>query len=523
MASNEADAPAIEHLDVAASPETPTAAARLPKLTLKPPEVPPPAPEASRVVQRQTPDSHADRSRSRSESASAEADAERLATGEGDEEEQDELDTTPPLPMPPSLSSIPPAPSLMHAHASASSTPTPPISLPAARGRGRGRPKGSLNKRKREGAASSTGTGRGGKAKAADAAVGVMNLPAPPRAPEIPPPASSDLKIRFESFAPNPPPPDAAEPPAKKRKTNKDKAPKAKAGTITIPAQAPQTGQFQASGSFTHIPPPPQIDNIPPPPVHRYVDPPPQHAGAPKLPIPPHPPAPAHHPVAPTPPKPPKQPKQPKVTKPQAIAEATPNSPPQAPSPAPTSPALTAAPLPVPGEGGPSAAELLEGVPIPRYPLPTRPFAVKPPGKLLANTWASNPPLDRTKLPARRWRLVQREIRGIAGGRWFAKSWAGGERSPLKGEGMGALGLVVEPTSGAARPSLPLPAPPAPMSFAGLPPFNGMSGSATPAFSLPPTPGVSGMPTGLAALAAAGAAAQHLAVPHENGKMEVDD
>ena len=196
----------------------------------------------------------------------------------------------------------------------------------------------------------------------------------------------------------------------------------------------------------------------------------------------------------------------------------------QPPSPTPTSPPLTSVPMPVPAEGGPSAAELLEGVPVPRYPLPTRPFAVKPPAKLMAQTWASNPPLDRTKLPTRRWRVVQREIRGIAGGRWFAKSWAGGERSPLKGEGMGALGLVVEPNAGSARLPLPLPTPPAPPPLGALPQFNGPSGSATPAgFSLPPTPGVSGMPTGLAALAAAGAAAEHLAVPHQNGDMVVDE
>lgn len=199
---------------------------------------------------------------------------------------------------------------------------------------------------------------------------------------------------------------------------------------------------------------------------------------------------------------------------------AIPMSPPQAPSPVPTSPSLTAAPLPVPGEGGPSATELLEGVPIPRYPLPTRPFAVKPPAKFSPQTWASNAPLDRTKLPTRRWRPVQREIRGIAGGRWFAKSWAGAERSPLKGEGMG-LGFVVEPPVGSTQPAIPLPTPP---SLGSLPPFEGPSGSVTPAgFSLPPTPGVSGMPTGLAALAAAGAAAQHLAVPHGNGDMAVDE
>ncbi|KZV67614.1 hypothetical protein PENSPDRAFT_46815 [Peniophora sp. CONT] len=315
---------------------------------------------------------------------------------------------------------------------------------------------------------------------------------------------------------------------------------RAKAGTITIPPQASSSVQmFSSAPPLTHIPPPPQIDNIPPPPVHRYVEPQPVHTGPPRLPNPPQPPMPGL-PMAPTPPKPPKPPKQPKAAKPQVIAERTciyinkielltdilvaiPASPPQAPSPAPTSPTLTAAPLPVPGEGGPSAAELLEGVPVPRYPLPTRPFAVKPPPKIAANTWASNPPLDRTKLPTRRWRPVQREIRGIAGGRWFAKSWAGGERSPLKGEGMG-LGLVVEHPTVSARPAVPLPMPPAPPSLGSLPPFGGPSGSVTPAgFSLPPTPGISGMPTGLAALATASAAAQHLAVPQDNGDMVVDE
>jgi len=38
-------------------------------------------------------------------------------------------------------------------------------------------------------------------------------------------------------------------------------------------------------------------------------------------------------------------------------------------------------------------------------------------------------PLDRNGSKVRRWRIANREIRGIAGGRWFARSWVGDKES----------------------------------------------------------------------------------------------
>jgi hypothetical protein len=66
----------------------------------------------------------------------------------------------------------------------------------------------------------------------------------------------------------------------------------------------------------------------------------------------------------------------------------------------------------------------------PRYPLPSRPFAVQALPKV-PNGYAPVVPLDRTKLAPRHWRQAQREIRGIAGGRWFIRAWVGDKESPL--------------------------------------------------------------------------------------------
>lgn len=41
-------------------------------------------------------------------------------------------------------------------------------------------------------------------------------------------------------------------------------------------------------------------------------------------------------------------------------------------------------------------------------------------------------PLDRSGKKARSWRVANREIRGIAGGRWFARSWVGEKDSDTK-------------------------------------------------------------------------------------------
>ncbi|KAI0673636.1 hypothetical protein C8Q78DRAFT_1151760 [Trametes maxima] len=70
----------------------------------------------------------------------------------------------------------------------------------------------------------------------------------------------------------------------------------------------------------------------------------------------------------------------------------------------------------------------LEGVPLPVYPLPSKPFAVQPPPKI-GTGFAPVVVLDKSGKPVRRWRQVNREIRGIAGGRWFVKNWVGEKES----------------------------------------------------------------------------------------------
>ncbi|KAJ7922813.1 hypothetical protein B0H13DRAFT_1981840 [Mycena leptocephala] len=72
----------------------------------------------------------------------------------------------------------------------------------------------------------------------------------------------------------------------------------------------------------------------------------------------------------------------------------------------------------------------LQDVAQPQYPLPVKPFSVQPPQKI--NTgFAPVVPLDRTGAKVRHWRPVNREIRGIAGGRWFTHAWMGEKESPL--------------------------------------------------------------------------------------------
>ncbi|KAK7031175.1 hypothetical protein VNI00_013590 [Paramarasmius palmivorus] len=70
----------------------------------------------------------------------------------------------------------------------------------------------------------------------------------------------------------------------------------------------------------------------------------------------------------------------------------------------------------------------LESVAIPVYPLPTKPFPVLPPPKISTGV-APTIPLDKTKTQPRHWRVANREIRGIGGGRWFARTWAGEKES----------------------------------------------------------------------------------------------
>lgn len=70
----------------------------------------------------------------------------------------------------------------------------------------------------------------------------------------------------------------------------------------------------------------------------------------------------------------------------------------------------------------------LEGVPLPVYPLPSKPFPVQPPPKI-GSGFAPVVPLDKSGKAVRRWRQVNREVRGIAGGRWFVKNWVGEKES----------------------------------------------------------------------------------------------
>ena len=102
----------------------------------------------------------------------------------------------------------------------------------------------------------------------------------------------------------------------------------------------------------------------------------------------------------------------------------------------------------------------LENVPIPVYPLPTKPFPVQPPPKI-ATGLALPLPLDKSNKAVRHWRTARREIRGIAGGRWLARTWVGDKESEY-------ASFVADPTqgksttddktstSGVALPKLPL-------------------------------------------------------------------
>ncbi|KAG6851405.1 hypothetical protein H0H93_005803 [Arthromyces matolae] len=70
----------------------------------------------------------------------------------------------------------------------------------------------------------------------------------------------------------------------------------------------------------------------------------------------------------------------------------------------------------------------LENVALPQYPLPTKPFPVQQASKIPTG-FAPVLPLDKSQKKVRHWREAKREIRGIAGGRWFAKTWVGGKDS----------------------------------------------------------------------------------------------
>lgn len=91
-------------------------------------------------------------------------------------------------------------------------------------------------------------------------------------------------------------------------------------------------------------------------------------------------------------------------------------------TPEPDIPAPITAP-PIPFEEG-----MLEGVPLPIYPLPSKPFPVQPPIKIGMGV-APAISFDKGGRPVRRWRQVNREVRGIAGGRWFTRTWVGEKES----------------------------------------------------------------------------------------------
>ena len=100
----------------------------------------------------------------------------------------------------------------------------------------------------------------------------------------------------------------------------------------------------------------------------------------------------------------------------------------------------------------PTTIEDIEGVPHPRYPLPTKPFQVQPPAKITTG-YAPIIPLDRTKSKPRHWRPAHREIRGIAGGRWFARSWVGDRDSELALAAEAALALPKLPALSISAPA----------------------------------------------------------------------
>ncbi|KAG5643542.1 hypothetical protein DXG03_000683 [Asterophora parasitica] len=101
----------------------------------------------------------------------------------------------------------------------------------------------------------------------------------------------------------------------------------------------------------------------------------------------------------------------------------------------------------------------LENVPLPQYPLPTKPFPVQPAPKI-ASGFAPVLPLDKSGQKVRHWRVAHREIRGIAGGRWFARSWVGEKGSEytasLSKQGDEKVSNVAIPRLGGASLSAPV-------------------------------------------------------------------
>lgn len=121
---------------------------------------------------------------------------------------------------------------------------------------------------------------------------------------------------------------------------------------------------------------------------------------------------------------------------------------PEAPAPSDAA-SISVAPAP---EQSTVTLEDLDGIPHPRYPLPTKPFQVQPPPKI-STGYAPVVPLDRTKTKPRHWRLAHREVRGIAGGRWFARAWVGEKDSELAVAAEAALSVPKLPALSVSAPA----------------------------------------------------------------------
>jgi hypothetical protein len=95
----------------------------------------------------------------------------------------------------------------------------------------------------------------------------------------------------------------------------------------------------------------------------------------------------------------------------------------------------------------------LDSIPLPVYPLPSKPFPVQPPPKI-GTGFAPIIPLDRSPKKVRHWRVANREIRGIAGGRWFAHAWVGEKESEFASAGGTVPAAAGKAVDGVAVPKL---------------------------------------------------------------------
>ncbi|KAF8167554.1 hypothetical protein B0H34DRAFT_21418 [Crassisporium funariophilum] len=139
----------------------------------------------------------------------------------------------------------------------------------------------------------------------------------------------------------------------------------------------------------------------------------------------------------------------------------------------------------------------LENVPIPVYPLPTKPFPVQPPPKI-ASGFAPLLPLDKSGRKVRPWRTANREIRGIAGGRWLAHTWVGDKESDYSSfvadSVMPKYSEDKPSTSGVAIPKLPSMSISAPASSKSLGRLKGSSKAGSAVTSATPSRAPSAIP-----------------------------